>query len=214
MIAMAALRIALSVGKQPVNLSHARRIPLPEGVTPLLRVAVGDREALSAAQALTGRSQDALQKAASFFIEQIMFQTDGDSYRVLGVAPTAGRRELRRNMALLIKWLHPDGSGSHSIASENRRELLICRVTRAWDDLKTEPRRAAYDRLLRQNRKEKRSCTKAPGQESAASHGAQYKPLRSAGKLHWGASSRRLVVYRFEHATLWSKLMNYLCIRT
>jgi hypothetical protein len=214
MAAMSALRIALSMADRPVNLGRWRRTPLPEGVTELLRVAVGDPDALIAAQALTGRSHAALQKATAFFIAQIMLQDGADSYRVLGVAPNAGPRELRRNMALLIKWLHPDGGRSHVIASKDCRELLICRVTLAWDDLKTETRRSLYDRSLRQNRKEKRSSLKSRQQESATWRGPEVKRPQSGGKGQRRASSRRLVVYRFEHATLWSRLMEYLWIRT
>jgi hypothetical protein len=47
--------------------------------------------------------------------------------------------ELRRNMALLIKWLHPD------MDRPGDQSMFVHRVTMAWDDLKTADRRAAYD---------------------------------------------------------------------
>ena len=46
--------------------------------------------------------------AATFFIEQILFAPHADSYRVLGASPQASASELRRNVALLLRWLHPD----------------------------------------------------------------------------------------------------------
>jgi DnaJ-class molecular chaperone len=79
-------------------------------------------------------------KAAVFFIEQILFAPDADSYRVLGVGPRATPGELRRNMALLLRWLHPD------LDPQATHSTFACKVTGAWNDLKTAERRAAYDR--------------------------------------------------------------------
>ena len=80
--------------------------------------------------------------AAGFFIEQVMLFPEADSYRVLGASPTAANFELRRNMALLLRWLHPD------IDQKGERSIFAARVTKAWGDLKTPERRAAYDRQL------------------------------------------------------------------
>jgi curved DNA-binding protein CbpA len=75
--------------------------------------------------------------------------------------PHADSSELRRNMALLLRWLHPDRTqnGGHSV--------FVQRVTRAWNDLKSDERRATYDRGRRlrsaestpQNKKSKRSTS-------------------------------------------------------
>ena len=56
----------------------------------------------------TNRSEHSLREAAAFYIEQILLHPDADHYRVLGAQPDASTAELRRNMALLIRWLHPD----------------------------------------------------------------------------------------------------------
>ena len=42
-------------------------------------------------------------------------------------------------MALLIRWLHPDQNNGAE------RSVFVARVTRAWNELKNEDRRAAYD---------------------------------------------------------------------
>src|SRR4029079_13128465 len=78
-------------------------------------------------------------EAAGFYIEQILLHPDADHYRVLGVHPGAANTELRRNMALLIRWLHPDQNNGAE------RSVFVARVTRAWNELKNEDRRAAYD---------------------------------------------------------------------
>jgi hypothetical protein len=92
---------------------------------------------------LTGRSAKFLREAAAFFIEQVLLHPEADSYRVLGAGGKASNEELRRNMALLLRWLHPDRS------SEGMRTVFASRVTNAWNNLKTPERRAAYDRANR-----------------------------------------------------------------
>jgi DnaJ domain len=208
MAQFAALRVALSLADRQISARRARSSPLPDGVTQLLRIANADVEALRSAQAITGRSQTALQTAVGIFVEQIMLHDDADSYRVLGVSSTAGRGELRRNMALLMKWLHPDGGESRAMRSEAVRSTLVHRVTQAWGSLKTEERRAAYDQLLREGRRAQ-SFSSRPARR-ARKELRRAKGANSHVQVH--ASSRRLVVYRFERGTMWSRIMNYLWV--
>jgi DnaJ-class molecular chaperone len=129
-----------------------------------LRVAAGEESEDARAIALKGRSYDEIHKGAAFFIEQVLLHPDADSYRVLGAAPEATTAELRRNMALLMRWLHPDKD------PEGRRSMFVNRVTRAWDDLKTADRRAAYDQQ-----------TNSRGQEKNGS-GAKKRRLKSRNR--------------------------------
>ena len=135
-----ALRVAIDLMHIPSRVQAARSAPLPEGVYMLLCIAAGDETVESAAVTATGRSRDVIQRAACFFIEQILLCSNADSYRVLGAGSEATTTELRRNMAQLMRWLHPDTD------PEGRRSMFASRVTRAWNDLKTTERRAAYDR--------------------------------------------------------------------
>ena len=112
---------------------------LPDGVLLLLRIAAGDGEAERTAVAISGRSLETVQRSAAFFIEQILFAPNADSYRVLGANPQANSGELRRNVALLLRWLHPDLDGNGA------RSIFARKVTEAWNNLKTPERRAAYD---------------------------------------------------------------------
>ena len=93
-----------------------------------------------AAAAALGRPPEVVREAATFFIEQILLAPGGDSYRVLGSGPAATASELRHNMALLMRWLHPD------VAREDERAVFAARIAAAWNTLKTPERRAAYDR--------------------------------------------------------------------
>ena len=133
-----AIRLALDLMHVPSRLKLIRDQPLPVGVGILLRIAAGEEDACEQAVGLTGRSRSDVCRAAAFFIEQMMFMPDASSYRVLGARPDASTIELRRNMALLLRWLHPDTNSEQSA-------LYPGRVTRAWDDLKTPERRRAYD---------------------------------------------------------------------
>ncbi len=135
-----ALRAAIDLVNVPSRTRTARSEPLPAGVQTLLLIAAGEETVeIVSAVAATARSRDVIERAAGFFIEQILLAPDADSYRVLGVTPDADNAELRRNMALLMRWLHPD------LDLKGERSTYAHRVTLAWNDLKTAERRLAYD---------------------------------------------------------------------
>src|SRR5262249_3277092 len=55
------------------------------------------------------------------------------------------------NVALLMRWLHPD------LEPSGERSIFISRVTAAWNDLKTPQRRAAYDAILQRSNRGRNS---------------------------------------------------------
>lgn len=140
-----ALHAALVLVKDPVSVRKLQRAELPGGIPAVLAIAIGEEAALAEAQAYTGRSRTALTEAAGFFVEQVLLDHDADSYRVLGGSRKSTHEELRHNMALLMRWLHPDLQALRNGAGD--REVFSSRVTRAWEDLKNDERRRAYDRL-------------------------------------------------------------------
>ncbi len=141
-----ALATALGMLNCPPVTRRASRSPLPKGVTFLLEVAAGEDEALREATALTGRSEATLRKAAGFFIEQVLLSQGADHYRVLGGSRETSDANLRRHMALIMRWLHPDVvSGGGSATDYFDRRLYAERVTGAWEGIKTKERRAVYD---------------------------------------------------------------------
>lgn len=156
-----AVKIAIDLLHVPSQVRLIRSEPLPDGVLALLRIAAGDDEAERAAIALTGRSRDTVRHAAAFFIEQILFAPDADSYRVLGADAQASAVELRRHVALLLRWLHPD------LDPGGERSIFIGRVTGAWNNLKTPARRAAYDDQRRKSDAVRRRG-KATGRSNAS----------------------------------------------
>jgi hypothetical protein len=135
-----ALQLALDLHRDPWGVERVRRQRLPSGMQLLLTVAAaGEPETEAAAVARLGRPIEDIRTAATFFIEQILLAPDADSYRVLGTGPAATAGELRQNMALLMRWLHPD------VAREDEQAALAGRIAAAWNLLKTPERRAAYE---------------------------------------------------------------------
>lgn len=138
---LAALRAAIDVLQVPSRLPKMRNRSLPAGVVLLLEIAAGNEAALEIAARGAECSKGLAKSAAIFFIEQVLLFADSDSYRVLGAQNDAPREHLRRNMALLMRWLHPDSANAD-------RAALALRVTSAWEKLKTDDQRAYYDDIL------------------------------------------------------------------
>jgi DnaJ domain len=138
-----ALRLAFDLMHFPGQVRVVRTAPLPADVSRLLQIAAGDEAVILLAASQSGRPPHLVREAAGFFIEQILLFPDADNYRVLGATPQASYAELRQNMALLLRWLHPD------VNRPGERTVFVTRVTRAWNELKAPERRAAYDQLLR-----------------------------------------------------------------
>jgi hypothetical protein len=134
-----ALRVAIDLVRVPSRVRGVRAAPLPSHVDILLRIAAGDESVETEAARIMEVSRQQVRKASAFFIEQILLHPEADSYRVLGADPHASPAELRRNMALLLRWLHPD------IARNGERSIFATRVTRAWEEVKTPARRAKHD---------------------------------------------------------------------
>lgn len=134
-----ALESALGLFQLPSRARTLRARELPSDLEILLRIVSGDARAMSHAMETSDQSESTIHAASSFYLEQILLHPGADSYRVLGAGPDATADQLRRNMALLLLWLHPDHE------TNSPRSLYASRVTQAWNDLKTAERRLAYD---------------------------------------------------------------------
>ena len=143
MFEVSALKVAIDLVHVPSRARLIKAAPLPDGMLALLLIAADDEAAQGDGVEATGRTREVVKGAAAFFIEQVLLSAESDSYRVLGARETATNAELRRNMALLLKALHPD------LDQNKDRAMFAGRVTRAWEDLKTPDRRDAYDRARR-----------------------------------------------------------------
>lgn len=134
-----ALRAAIDLMLMPSKARLFQRAPLPEQTGELLSIVAGDTDALARAAKSSGRAPEMVREAATFFVEQVLLHSESDCYRVLGGTAQCTTAELRRNMAMMMTWLHPDTDRGGD------RSVFASRVTNAWDTLKTPERRAAYD---------------------------------------------------------------------
>src|SRR5690606_9222588 len=100
-----ALHRALAFLREPAA-PHAPA--LPDDVRPLLRIAAADATALEQATRATGEPPARLRDAASLFLQRVLFDDEGDSYRVLGASPGVSEERLREHHRWLVRWLHPD----------------------------------------------------------------------------------------------------------
>jgi hypothetical protein len=177
-----ALKIAIDLMHVPSQVRLVRSEALPDGVLILLRIAAGDAEAERIGALAVDRSAAVLRQAATFFVEQILFAPNADSYRVLGAAPQATAAELRRNVGLLLRWLHPD------LDPQGARSIFARRVTAAWNDLKTPARRAAYDETRRRARDGE--GTSATGRNVSSRRRSKIRPFAGVGGGGHAASRR------------------------
>jgi hypothetical protein len=134
-----ALELAIGLLQLPSRVRTLRDDKLPPDLEMLLRIVAGDDRALSQAMATSDLSKSVVQAAARFYIEQILLHPGADSYRALGAYPDAPTDQLRRNMALLLRWLHPDRE------VDSAGSVFANRVTQAWNNVKTDERRTLYD---------------------------------------------------------------------
>jgi len=135
----AALMTALGLHFAPSRVRAVKSTGLPCGVHLLLRIAARDPLAMDEAIRHSQRDPQIIMDAAVFFIEQVLLSSTIDHYRILGADPQTPREALRANMVLLLKWLHPD------TGNDTSRSYYAARVTQAWNSLKTDELRAAYD---------------------------------------------------------------------
>ena len=203
-----AIAAALAMLRDPHLARLAQRSPLPKGMTLLLEVACGEAEALARAQSITGRSEETLRKGAGFFVEQVLLSRHSNNYRVLGATRDAPAAELRRHMALVLKWLHPDLFQGAAEGKSFNKSAYVNLVTEAWATLKTSERRAAYDAVLLDQ--ERNAGKKSRGSNGKAGPlGANRgigAPARHGQRVH----TRRPVLFRPERDTFWNRLLSYI----
>jgi hypothetical protein len=188
MLEGAAVRVAIDLLQMPSRVRMIRQAPLPQGMGLLLRVAACDDGAAAEAAALTGRAESFVAEAAAFFVEQILLDPDADSYRVLGSMPSSSSADLRRNMALLVRWLHPDAARGAD------RSRFAARVTYAWDDVKTPDRRSSYDIDRRSKQKAKPDKPMQKRRKAAAQSLTGVQPARGVERYE---PPRQGIVQRF-----------------
>jgi len=132
------------------DLLHGRA-RLPPGVSELLLAAAGNNGAQPpstpfGAASAQPEGHGERQKAAMFFIEQVLLAHNASHYRVLGVEPGAGAETIKEHHRLLMRLFHPD----RQTAPDERTAAFATRINQAYTVLRSPGARADYDFSLRQ----------------------------------------------------------------
>jgi len=94
-----------------------------------MRIAAAYPEACEAAVARTGEPAPVVIDAARFYLQQMLFRPEADSYRILGIEPATSRETARNHMRWLMEWLHPD-------RNDNSWDAVYAeRVLKAWREV-------------------------------------------------------------------------------
>lgn len=124
-----ALDIALQLYRQPALAHKVRRDSLPPRMLSVIKIAAGSEEEIETPSEHTPEELQEMREAAIFFLQNCLFQSGDDSYRVLGVRPDAAIGEMLAHKRWLLKWLHPD-------VNRNKWEAAyLQRVLTAWDEI-------------------------------------------------------------------------------
>ena len=126
-----ALESAITLWRAPRLARVMRSMRLPEGLTFLLRILSGERQALVEAQHMTRLDEGAIISIVEFYVLQVMLFRGASSRRILGVGPGAERSQIRRHMGYLMSWLHPDREASPW------RVVFARRVLDSWHQIET-----------------------------------------------------------------------------
>ncbi len=174
-----ALELAVGLLQLPSRVRALRDAPLPRDVDALLNIVTDEGRALSDAVRKTGLTERTVSDAASFYIEQVLLHPGADSYRALGAGADATNDQLRKNMALLLRWLHPDREAN------SERAMYAVRITEAWNNIKTAERRSAYDAT-------RSSATSAGTTPRGGSHAssAALRPARPTASVRMSRTGR------------------------
>jgi hypothetical protein len=133
-----ALDLALACHRRPALLAGVRTRALPGDLRLLLRLAAGDEALAAQCAASFGRTHTEVVEAAIFFIQQVLFAPDADSYRVLGVNTEAPDSLIKEHYRWLVRWQHPD-------RARDWDSVYADRINSAWQDVRLPERRRAYD---------------------------------------------------------------------
>ena len=123
-----ALDIALQLYRQPALARNVRRESLPPRVLSVIKIAAGSEEEIVLPADHKPEDMQEIKEAAIFFLQNCLFQSGGDSYRVLGVDHDASAEQMLAHKRWLLKWLHPDRNRNTWEAAYLQRVLTAWQV--------------------------------------------------------------------------------------
>lgn len=122
------IEFALDLARLPALARTSVESPIPPDIIDLIRIAAATPNACADAAAATGEPAEVLVEAARFYLRQLLFKPEANSYRVLGLQPGATRATAREHMRCLLEWLHPD-------RNSDLDAVYARRVVEAWREI-------------------------------------------------------------------------------
>ncbi len=139
-----ALELALALLRMPAQRHALRDRPLPADIDQILPIVAGSRDALATAAQATGEPERVILEAVQFYLQEVLFFPEADAYRILAVPHDAEIDHIQQHHRQLQRWLHPDRRGN------DLESGFASRVNQAWNALRSQERRQAYDAMLQQ----------------------------------------------------------------
>lgn len=156
-----AIEEALDFARMPALARMPVMPPIPPNIVEVMRIAAGSAADCQKASEVTGESSETLVEAARFYLQQLLFRQDADSYRVLGLQPGATRDKAREHMRWLLQWVHPDrNAGLEAVYAE--------RVVKAWRVFSSAEETASDKPPLRSRRSKRSAQFRLPWIENPA----------------------------------------------
>lgn len=188
------IEVALDLARMP-SLARSSGAPaLPPNILELIRIAAACPEACEAAVAETGEPTAVLIEAARFYLQHVLFRSEADSYRILGVNPSTSRATARHHMRWLLEWLHPDRN------NDSLDAVYAERVLKAWREVSAShgpaaKRNASCSAMPCDNKKRTVGVVRVPWIAHTVKR-RQWIMRNSFGKLIlWGIPASLLIAY-------------------
>lgn len=134
-----ALEQALALHRSPLQRFTVRELPLPQNIDVVIQLATGSQPLLRDTAERLCEPEAKILEAVRFYLQQVLFEPGTDAYRILAVAADAPHKRIHEHYRWLQRWLHPDR------CSEDWDSVFASRLNWAWQQLRTETARVAYD---------------------------------------------------------------------
>lgn len=134
-----ALEQAVALRRAPNLRFLVHERPLASGIGEVVALAAATQPLLLQRAEALKLPQDELLELARFYLQQALFEAEGDAYRVLGVAADAELSLIRQHHRWLQQWLHPDRHNDQWGSAYSQR------LNQAWAQLRTPGARKRHD---------------------------------------------------------------------
>jgi len=156
------------------EMSNSRE-PLAEGITEMLKVAVGKKNIPSHMRIdeLSGIEDETIHQACTNYIKNIFLTSKANYYKRMGVRPEASLEDIRIHYRYLFRLLQTEQGDA-----TEQDETYIRRINQAFSALRSPEKRKEYDEFLAEIENNKQITEAADGALSSDSEGYESRSQR------------------------------------